>query len=57
VHFLYKCTQFYYPQDECAIRWDDADLAIRWPLPSGVTPVISGRDAAAGGFREAQLYP
>jgi dTDP-4-dehydrorhamnose 3,5-epimerase len=57
VHFLYKCTQFYFPQDEHAIRWDDADLGIRWPLPTGVTPVISGRDAAAGAFREAQVYP
>jgi dTDP-4-dehydrorhamnose 3,5-epimerase len=57
VHFLYKCTQFYYPEDERAIRWDDADLGIRWPLPAGVTPVISGRDRAARAFREAEGYP
>jgi dTDP-4-dehydrorhamnose 3,5-epimerase len=57
VHFLYKCTQFYYPDDERAIRWDDADLGIRWPLPAGVSPVISGRDAAARAFREAEVYP
>jgi dTDP-4-dehydrorhamnose 3,5-epimerase len=57
VHFLYKCTQFYYPQDERAIRWDDADLGIVWPLPAGQSPVISARDAAARAFREAEYYP
>lgn len=57
VHFLYKCTEFYYPDDEHAIRWDDADLGIRWPLPRGVSPIISGRDAVARAFREAPGYP
>jgi dTDP-4-dehydrorhamnose 3,5-epimerase len=57
VHFLYKCTQFYEPADERAIRWDDADIGIRWPLPAGTQPVISGRDAAARLFRDAEYYP
>jgi dTDP-4-dehydrorhamnose 3,5-epimerase len=56
VHFLYKCTEFYHPEDERAIRWDDADLGIRWPLPPGVSPVISGRDAGAHAFRDADCY-
>jgi dTDP-4-dehydrorhamnose 3,5-epimerase len=57
VHFLYKCTQFYEPEDERAVRWDDADIGIRWPLPAGTQPVISGRDAAARLFRDAEYYP
>jgi dTDP-4-dehydrorhamnose 3,5-epimerase len=57
VHFLYKCTQFYEPADERAIRWNDADIGIRWPLPAGTQPVISGRDAAARLFRDAEYYP
>ena len=57
VHFLYKCTQFYDPEDERAIRWDDADIGIRWPLPPGAKPVVSGRDAAARAFRDAEYYP
>jgi dTDP-4-dehydrorhamnose 3,5-epimerase len=56
-HFLYKCTEFYFPEDERAIRWDDTDLAIRWPLPAGVTPVLSGRDAVARPFRDAECHP
>lgn len=57
VHFLYKCTEFYYPEDERAIRWDDADIGIQWPLPGGAQPVISARDAAARAFRDAEYYP
>ena len=56
-HFLYKCTQFYYPEDERAIRWDDADIGVHWPLPAGVQPVISGRDAAARRVRAAEYNP
>lgn len=57
VHFLYKCTEFYYPEDERAVRWDDADLGVRWPLPPGTAPVISARDAAARAFKDAETYP
>ena len=57
VHFLYKCTEFYYPQDERAIRWDDAEIGVKWPLPAGMRPVISARDAAARPFRDAEYYP
>jgi dTDP-4-dehydrorhamnose 3,5-epimerase len=55
-HFLYKCTDFYAPQLERAIRWDDPDLEVEWPLPAGASPVLSARDAAAVPFREAELF-
>lgn len=45
----YKCTDFYRPGDEFAIRWNDPDLAIPWPVSE---PVLSGRDAAAQSLRE-----
>ncbi|MFC3034231.1 dTDP-4-dehydrorhamnose 3,5-epimerase [Pseudoalteromonas fenneropenaei] len=45
----YKCTDYYDPRDEGAIRWNDADLAIDWPL-QGV-PCLSQKDAAAPWFR------
>jgi dTDP-4-dehydrorhamnose 3,5-epimerase len=56
-HFLYKCTDFYAPEDERAIAWNDADLKIDWRLPAGVQPILSVRDTAAKRFRDAEYYP
>ena len=55
--FLYRCTDFYAPAQERAIRWNDPEVGIRWPLPAGAEPLLSGKDAAAGSFREAEYFP
>lgn len=55
--FLYKCTDFYAPEDEQAVAWNDPDLKIDWRLPAGVEPKLSARDRAAGSFRSALTYP
>jgi len=55
--FLYRCTDFWAAQYERAIRWDDPDLAIDWPLSEGVTPILSAKDAAAKPFKEAEYFP
>ena len=57
VDFLYKCTDVYAPQHERAIRWDDPQLAVQWPLPPDAAPFLSGKDAVAPLFREVELYP
>ena len=44
--FLYKTTDYYRPESEGSVRWDDPDLAIAWPL-DGITPALSTKDAAA----------
>ncbi len=54
--FEYKCTDYYAPQHERAIRWDDPDLGIDWPLPDGVAPHLSDKDAAASAFRDADTF-
>lgn len=54
---LYRCTDFYSPAYERAIAWNDPDLAISWPLPAGVTPLLSPKDAAAVRFRDAACFP
>ncbi|MCO5978965.1 dTDP-4-dehydrorhamnose 3,5-epimerase, partial [Ideonella oryzae] len=49
--FLYKTTDYYAPQAEGALRWEDPDLAIAWP-DIGMTPQLSAKDAAAGFLRD-----
>ena len=44
--FLYKTTDYYAPEHEGALRWDDPTIAVEWPL-DGVVPVLSAKDAAA----------
>lgn len=55
--FEYKCTDYYAPEHERAIRWDDPDLGIDWPLPAGVEPRLSDKDATATAFQDADIYP
>jgi dTDP-4-dehydrorhamnose 3,5-epimerase len=52
--FLYKTTEYYAPQHERAILWNDPDLAIEWPLSQ--TPLLAAKDAAAALFREAEHF-
>ena len=52
VEVQYKCTGIYNDRAESAIRWDDPDLAIAWPLVGGA-PVVSPKDAGGLAFRDA----
>jgi dTDP-4-dehydrorhamnose 3,5-epimerase len=52
--FVYKTTDFYAPQYEKTIRWNDPDLAIDWPLTGA--PELSDRDRDAPSFAEAEVY-
>jgi len=54
--FEYKCTDYYAPAFERAVRWDDADIAIDWPLKAGEQPVLSAKDEAASLLRDADTY-
>ncbi len=54
--FLYKCTDYYAPEHERYIRWDDPDIGIDWPLADGETPELSPKDAAGLSLAEAETY-
>ncbi len=49
--FLYKTTDYYSPQHERCIRWDDPEIGVKWPL-SG-PPLLSGKDAVGAALRDA----
>lgn len=54
--FLYKTTQFYAPESEAAVHWNDPALRIQWPLAAlGLTePLVSAKDAQALSLSQAQ---
>jgi dTDP-4-dehydrorhamnose 3,5-epimerase len=53
--FIYKATDYYSPEHEGSVRWDDSEIGIAWPALDGVPPSLSGRDAVAPCLRDAQL--
>lgn len=50
--FEYKCTTYYDPSDEIAIKWSDPDLKIPWPID---TPTLSDKDAKAPAMKDIAL--
>ncbi len=53
---VYKTTDFYAPEWERAVRWDDPELAIEWPLVDGLAPTLSARDSRAPGLDKAEVF-
>jgi dTDP-4-dehydrorhamnose 3,5-epimerase len=53
--FLYKATDYYAPEHERSLLWNDPDLAIDWPLAG--TPQLAAKDAAGIPLRDAEVYP
>ena len=54
--FLYKCTDIYSPSHERTLAWDDPTVGIEWPLPSGLTPTLSGKDLAGKSFADIEKF-
>lgn len=52
----YKVTDFYAPQWEATLMWNDANVGITWPLAEGEAPVLSVKDAQGKTLPEAILF-
>jgi len=52
---LYKTTDFYSPEQERSILWNDPDLGISWPLDGD--PILSAKDSRAPRLRDAEVFP
>ena len=44
--FLYKTTDYYHPQSEACLAWNDSVVGIEWPLPAGISPNMNAKDTA-----------
>ncbi|MEJ2608375.1 MAG: dTDP-4-dehydrorhamnose 3,5-epimerase [Anaerolineales bacterium] len=53
---LYKVTDFYAPEWERTLLWNDPQLEIEWPIPEGHTPILSDKDARGAPFRQTECY-
>lgn len=52
--FQYKCDEFYHPEAEAGLAWDDPTLAIPWPLPEG-GPILSEKDRHHPGIKDIEI--
>lgn len=52
--FCYKCTDFYHPNDEGGIKWDDPDIGIDWPLLPDQPLILSEKDQKWHGLRSSK---
>ena len=53
----YKVTDFWSRESERTLKWDDAALGIRWPLPAGVAPLLSAKDREGAPLARAECFP
>lgn len=51
--FVYKCSDYYHPEDERTLLWNDPDLAIHWPID---TPLLSDKDRRGLRLAQAPCY-
>ena len=51
--FVYKCTDYYAPQHEVSVKWDDPALAISWPIHINTKPSLSAKDEKGLLFKNA----
>ena len=53
--FVYKATDYYAPEHERSLLWNDPDIGIEWPLKS--EPVLAAKDRAGKRLRDAETFP
>lgn len=53
---LYKVTDYYAPEHERTLLWNDPDVGIEWPLIDGQPPILSEKDASGVFLKDAETY-
>ena len=53
---VYKATDYYAPESDRSIVWNDPDIAINWPIPSCTEPLLSEKDRLGKRLKEAEVF-
>lgn len=53
---FYKATDYYYPEGERCIRWDDAEIGIDWPISDSGASIVSKKDSLGSNLTDAEVY-
>jgi dTDP-4-dehydrorhamnose 3,5-epimerase len=54
--FLYKTTDYYHPQSEVCLSWNDPNVRIEWPLPAGIAPNMNTKDLTGLPWEKAPKF-
>ncbi len=54
--FVYKCTDYYAPEHEVSVKWNDSALSIDWPIPANTSPSLSAKDEDGLLFQDAPTF-
>jgi dTDP-4-dehydrorhamnose 3,5-epimerase len=54
--FLYKTTDYYHPQSEVCLAWNDPRVGIQWPLSAGASPDLNAKDLAGLSWEKAPKF-
>lgn len=55
--FIYKCTEYYAPEHDRSLLWNDPELNIQWMGLDSSEPILSDKDRCAGILADAETYP
>lgn len=54
--FLYKTTDYYFPQGERCLAWNDPTVGVAWPIPVGVEPTLNAKDLTGLAWNQAPKF-
>jgi len=54
--FVYKCTDYYAPEHDRSLKWNDPTVGIEWPLVNDELPLLSEKDEAGKSFEDADKF-
>lgn len=54
--FVYKCTDYYHPDSERTLLWNDPEVAISWPIPSDLEVRLSARDTSGALISDLESF-